>query len=142
MGLLVFKKAKSQNWDLLYYGLGTSAAVKQYENTGTLVNNNPVVKFTYTYPDQRGQIIEGSDKKVLGKLEIAGLPDMHELEIMYMPNSAHISRLADGLTKTGVFYLCEPYASLLSVHFFCNPFGFFLPRYILIALLVIPGNTI
>ncbi|WP_141673217.1 hypothetical protein [Allomuricauda sp. CP2A] len=101
LGLLTSKKAKSQNWDLLYYGLGTSAAVKQYENTGTLVNNNPVVKFTYTYPDQRGQIIEGSDKKVLGKLEIAGLPDMHELEIMYMPNSPHISRLAENLQKQG-----------------------------------------
>ncbi len=102
LGLIASKKAKSQNWDLLYYGLGTTATVKQYEDTGTLINDNPVVKFTYMYPDQRGQIIEGSDKKVVGKLEIVGLPDIHELEIMYLPNNSHISRLTENLQKQGL----------------------------------------
>lgn len=99
LGLLATKKSKSQNWDLLYYGLGVTATVKEYKDTGTLINDNPVVKFIYTYPDQKGQIIEGSDKKVVGKLEIVGLPDMHELEIMYLPNNSHISRLTENLQK-------------------------------------------
>ena len=99
LGLLASKKSKSQNWDLLYYGLGITATVKEYKDTGTLINDNPVVEFIYTYPDQKGQIIEGSDKKVVGKLEIVGLPDMHELEIMYLPRDSHISRLAENLQK-------------------------------------------
>ncbi len=102
LGLLSSKKSKSHNWDLLYCGLGATATVKKYEDTGTLINDNPVVKFTYTYPDQRGQIIEGSDKKVVGKLEVVGLQDMHELEIMYLPRDPHISRLAENLQKQDV----------------------------------------
>ncbi|MBO0321030.1 hypothetical protein J0X14_01885 [Muricauda sp. CAU 1633] len=99
IGLLPSKKSKSLNWDLLYHGLGVTATVKEYKDTGTLINDNPVVRFIYTYPDQRGQIIEGSDKKVVGKLEIVGLPDMHELEIMYLPTDSHISRLTENLQK-------------------------------------------
>ncbi|MEW2920612.1 hypothetical protein AB1A65_04030 [Muricauda sp. ANG21] len=98
-GLLTSKRTKSQNWDLMYYGLGTMATVTSYEDTGTLINENPVVKFNYTYEDEAGNTLVGSDKKIVGKLEVIGLPDIHEIEIMYLPNNPQVSKLMVNLQK-------------------------------------------
>lgn len=99
LGLLSTKESKSQNWDLLYYGLGTMATIKSYSDTGVLINDNPMVEFNYTFLDQTGQIHEGSDKKLVGKLEIINLPDIHELEIFYSPNNPSVSRLAENIQQ-------------------------------------------
>ncbi|MFD2100154.1 hypothetical protein [Flagellimonas iocasae] len=99
LGLLSTKESKSQNWDLLYYGLGTMATIKSYSDTGVLINDNPMVEFNYTFLDQTGQIHEGSDEKLVGKLEIINLPDINELEVLYLPNNPSISRLAENLQE-------------------------------------------
>ncbi|MEZ4809805.1 MAG: hypothetical protein R2819_05545 [Allomuricauda sp.] len=102
LGFWETKEIRSQNWDLMYYGLGTVATVKEYQDTGALINDNPLVRFHYSYLDQKGQIIEGSDQKVIGKLDILGLPDMREVEIMYLPEDSRISRLAENIKSQGI----------------------------------------
>ena len=97
LGLLTTTKAKLKNWGLLYYGHGAMASVREYQDTGTLINDNPVVKLSYTFLDQKGHIIEGSDTKVVGKFEMVALPDIREVEVMYLPSEPSSSRLTTNL---------------------------------------------
>ena len=97
IGLMISGKNQSQNWDLLYQGLGAAATIKRYWDTGSLVNDNPVVGFEYTFRDSTKQLFEGSDKKIVGKLEIGTLPDLEKLEIMYLANNPNISRLTENV---------------------------------------------
>lgn len=102
IGLVVSGRNQAQNWDLLYQGLGATATIKRYWDTGTLVNDNPVVGFEYTFRDRTKQLFEGSDKKIVGKLETAALSDLEKLEIMYLPANPNISRLAENLENEGM----------------------------------------
>lgn len=103
IGLMISGKNQAQNWDLLYQGHGATATIKRYWDTGSLVNDNPVVGFEYTFRDSTKQLFEGSDKKIVGKLEIGTLPDLEKLEIMYLPDDPKISRLAENLENEGMF---------------------------------------
>lgn len=103
IGLVVSGRSQAQNWDLLYQGVGATATIKRYWDTGTLVNDNPVVGFEYTFRDKTKQLFEGNDKKIVGKLEIGTLPDLEKLEIMYLPNNPNISRLTENLENGTVF---------------------------------------
>lgn len=103
IGLVLSGRSRAQNWDLLYHGLGATATVIKYWDTGTLINDNPVVGVNYTFRDKTKQLFEGSDKKIVGKLEIGTLPDLDKLEIMYLPDNPNISRLVENLENGGVF---------------------------------------
>ncbi|WP_285650590.1 hypothetical protein [Allomuricauda sp. NBRC 101325] len=97
IGLLVNGKTKKENWDLLYHGIATKAKVTSYKDTGALINDNPIVTFTYAFKDEKGKVFEGHDKKMIEKLEIGSLSDIEKLEIMYLPNKPDISRLSENL---------------------------------------------
>lgn len=103
IGLVMSGRNEAQNWDLLYQGLGATATIKKYWDTGTLINDNPVVGFEYTFRDGTKQLYEGSDKKIVGKLEVGTLPDLEKLEIMYLPDNPNVSRLAENLENQDMF---------------------------------------
>ncbi|WP_375325875.1 hypothetical protein [Flagellimonas sp. GZD32] len=97
IGLLVNGKTKQENWDLLYHGIGAKAVVNTYKDTGTLINDNPVVEFMYSFKDDHGNTFEGSDKQVIGKLEVGSLSDIEKMEIMYLADNPEVSRLIENL---------------------------------------------
>ncbi|KAB7528624.1 hypothetical protein F8C76_12240 [Flagellimonas olearia] len=101
MGLFVKESTKLQNWDLFYKGLGTTAIVKEYRDTGILINENPKVEFLYTFMDYSGQIVKGKDQKVVEKLKTAKLSMMSDKEIMYLPDDPSISRMLENLGDHG-----------------------------------------
>ncbi|MEC7263061.1 MAG: hypothetical protein VXW38_04935 [Bacteroidota bacterium] len=88
---------RSQKWDLLYYGKGTSATIKECKDTGTKIRGGHVLQVTYVFEDERGHIFEGSDKKMVSALERISLTEMDRLEIMYLPNNPFISKLTENL---------------------------------------------
>lgn len=126
IGLFVKKSTKLQNWDLFYKGLGTTATVKEYRDTGILINENPKVEFTYTFMDYSGQIVKGKDQKVVKKMVTARLSIIEGIEIMYLPDDPSISRMLENLgdhdtqkaigffMKLGLFIF-----SVIVVSFFC-----------------------
>ncbi|MAU14674.1 MAG: hypothetical protein CMH46_03945 [Muricauda sp.] len=95
IGVLVNGKTMVQNWNLLYYGIGATATVSGYRSTGTFVKNNLVVQFQYTFKGQGGQLVEGGDKKVMGKGQSP--EETEQLEVMYIPNNPSVSRITDNL---------------------------------------------
>lgn len=94
---------KFQDWDLLYTGFCAGATVKSFEDTGRLINHNPVVRFSYQFKDRSGKTIVGSDKKIVGKLELGTLQDLETLEIMYLPGNPSVSRIAVNLENNDTF---------------------------------------
>jgi len=84
-----------QNWDLLYYGIGATATISGYSNTGTFIKNNPVVEFNYTFEANSEQKIEGDDKKVIEKDQSP--QETEHLDIMYLPNDPSVSRITENL---------------------------------------------
>lgn len=99
IGVLVNGKTMVQNWNLLYYGIGATATVSGYRNTGTFIKNNPVVQFHYTFQDKGGQLIEGIDQKVMEKGQLP--KDIENLEIMYNPSNPQVSRITENLESMG-----------------------------------------
>ena len=90
------KKKVSDN-DLKFYGEKTMATIVRYEDTNVTINNNPRVKFFYTFKDSNGREHRGEDAIVIGKLEIGLLPTMTEREIFYMPQSPENSKFTANL---------------------------------------------
>lgn len=95
IGILINGKTLAQIWNLLFYGLGTTATVTGFKNTGALINNNPVVGFSYLFESHTGQKIKGIDKKVL---EEGQLPEeIDQIEVMYIADDPTISRFTENL---------------------------------------------
>lgn len=97
IGLLEKGTTTAKNWDLLYKGMGAPATIKMYQDTGALINDNPLIRLEYKFEDMTGLLIQGADKKIVGKLEIGTLPDLEKLDIMYLPENPTISRLVENL---------------------------------------------
>lgn len=97
IGLMATGATKTQHWELLYQGFGTLATINSYKDTGTMINDNPVVGFNYSFVDKTGKTITGSDKKVVGKLEVGTLPDLQKMEVMYLPDNPSVSRFLENL---------------------------------------------
>ena len=95
IGILMNGKTLTQIWNLLFYGLGTTATVIGFKNTGTLVNNNRVVGFSYLFESHNGQKIKGTDKKVLE--EGQSPEEIDQIEVMYIANDPTISRFTENL---------------------------------------------
>ncbi|MBR9855032.1 MAG: hypothetical protein GYB37_10730 [Algicola sp.] len=102
IGLLSNKSAKSLKWDLIYYGRTVSAEITSFRDTGTLVNHNPLVEFFYSFKDDSGNLIKGSDKKIVGKLEIDTLSDIETMDVTYLPKDPSLSKLAENLEAKGL----------------------------------------
>lgn len=110
LGILVFEwfifrtivrigssKKKVNDRELKFYGEKTIATINKYEDTGVSINNNPKVKFFYTFTDRNGRQHSSEDAKVIGKLEIGYLPSMNEIEIFYMPQNPENSKFTENL---------------------------------------------
>ena len=95
IGVLVTGKTMGQNWNLLYYGIGTTARVSEYRDTGTFIKNSPVVEFNYTFEANGKQRVKGDDKKVIEKDHSP--QETEQLEIMYLPNDPSVSRITENL---------------------------------------------
>ncbi|WP_318310997.1 hypothetical protein [Flagellimonas crocea] len=97
VGVVVNGKTMEQNWNLLYYGVGTKAAVVNYKHAGTSIKKDPVFHFSYVFKNHWGQKIEGVDKKILEKTDTASPSEIDQLEVMYLPNEPSVSRITENL---------------------------------------------
>ncbi|MDF0714827.1 hypothetical protein PY092_01590 [Muricauda sp. 334s03] len=95
IGVLINGKTLAQIWNLLFYGLGTTATITGFKNTGTLINNNPVVGFTYLFESHTGQKVEGTDKKVME--EGQSPEEIDQIGVMYIAGDPTISRFTENL---------------------------------------------
>ncbi|MBI3133742.1 MAG: hypothetical protein HYZ14_03615 [Bacteroidetes bacterium] len=90
-------KKKVSDRELKFYGEKTMATVTRYEDTNVTINDNPKVKFYYTFTDKNGNNHQGEDAIVIGKLEIGLLPTLKAREIFYMPQSPENSKFTENL---------------------------------------------
>lgn len=97
-GINVGKKAGLTDRRLKYHGIRTTAQILKYEDTGTLVNHNPLVKFFYSFTDKKGNTIQSTSKLIVGKLDIGLLPQMKEKDIMYLPKTPKVSKFVEGMS--------------------------------------------
>ncbi|WP_127140357.1 hypothetical protein [Flagellimonas marinaquae] len=95
IGVLVDKKSLEHNWNLLFYGIGTTATVSDRKNTGTLVRAEPVFDFSYLFRSQNGEKIKGTDKKIAENNQSA--QEIDQVEVMYLPGSPYVSRITENL---------------------------------------------
>lgn len=105
--LLGFGKLRGKKMhirDLQYYGLKSMSNISKYEDTGILINDNPVVRFYYSFRNADGQTYQGNDQLVIGKLEVGKVPSIKEKPIFYLPDSPEISLLEENLTKPSIIY--------------------------------------
>ena len=97
LGNITSTKKKVSDRDLKYYGEKTMATILKYEDTNVTINDNPKVKFYYTFTDKYGNTHQGEDATVIGKLEIGNLPTMKEREVFYMSQSPENSKFTTSL---------------------------------------------
>jgi hypothetical protein len=90
-------KSKGSDSDLKYFGEKVMATITGYKDTNVMINNNPMVKFNYTFKDKYGTEHPGEDKLVIGKLEIGRLPEMTEKEVFYLPDMPDKSKFTENL---------------------------------------------
>ncbi|MBK8924680.1 MAG: hypothetical protein IPM74_01960 [Crocinitomicaceae bacterium] len=62
-----------QDTELLFKGICTPAKLLSYSDTNVTINNNPMVKFNYSYQDQHGSAHQGADKVIVNRLDIGKL---------------------------------------------------------------------
>lgn len=95
IGVLVDKKSLEYNWNLLFYGVGTTATVSARNNTGALVKAEPVFDFSYLFTSRNGEKIRGNDKKIAENAQSA--EEMNQVEVMYLPGNPEASRITENL---------------------------------------------
>lgn len=83
--------------ELKYHGAKAMAAINKYEDTGVSVNDNPMVKFHYTFEDKYGKVHVSDDKIIVGKLDIGQLPALKEKEVLYLVNDPSQSKFVENL---------------------------------------------
>jgi hypothetical protein len=88
--------------ELKFYGKKASATITGYADTNMSINNNPVVRFSYTFEDQNGKIQSGEDKVVVGKLEVGSISGMKEKEVYFLPESPEKSILSDNFKSAAL----------------------------------------
>lgn len=65
------KKTGVSDTHLKFYGKKTVAQITKYEDTGTTINDNPVVRFHYTFTTESGMQQTSTDKMLVGKLDLS-----------------------------------------------------------------------
>lgn len=88
---------KINDRELKFYGEKAMASIHRYEDTGVTINDNPKVKFHYSFMDRNGREHQSEDAVVIGKLEIGLLPTMKEKEVFYMPQKPEHSKFTENL---------------------------------------------
>lgn len=90
-------KKKVNDRELKYYGEKAMASILRYEDTNVTINDNPKVRFHYSFTDRNGRTHTSEDSMVIGKLQIGLLPTMHEKEVFYLPQSPENSKFTENL---------------------------------------------
>ena len=90
-------KKTGNDRELKYYGEKTMATIQRYEDTNITINDNPKVRFYYSFTDRNGRIHNSEDSVVIGKLQIGLLPTMTEKEVFYLPQSPENSKFTENL---------------------------------------------
>lgn len=120
-------KIKSSDRELKYYGEKAVATISKYEDTGMTINDNPMVKFYYTYQDKYGTTHSGEDKKLVGKLDIGLLPTTKEKDVIYMSQNPGVSKFVDNLKPTMAMGGClNGVVLLIAFIFSCILMGMFI----------------
>lgn len=97
IGVLVNGKTTLQNWNLLYYGVGTTAVITNRKETGQYIANEKTIQYSYTFKNPLGERIQGVDKKVLSDTDASAIFESDQLEIMYLPHNPKASRITENL---------------------------------------------
>jgi len=95
IGVLINGKTLAHNWNLLFYGLGATANVSGFKNTGEVIKRDPVFDFSYLFKSHTGEKIEGNDKKITDNEQSP--QEIEQLDVMYLPNEPSISRITENL---------------------------------------------
>lgn len=96
------KKSKNKDAELKLYGIKTKAKILKVEETGTKINDNPVIRFHYEYEDQFGNSYKGKDQKVVGLIQLANINEVTEKDVLYLKDTPSESRMMDSMKKTMV----------------------------------------
>lgn len=91
-----------KNKNLLYYGIRTTATINSYQDTNMTINDNPVVKFLYSFKDARGNTQNSEDKMNINRLEIPLIHELKEREIIYDRNDPTISKLMENFKNSSL----------------------------------------
>lgn len=95
IGVLMNGRTLVQNWNLLFYGIGTTAIVNTFKSAGSVIDGKPVYGFSYAFESLTGEKVMGNDQKVM---EEGQLPqEINEIEVMYVPDEPTISRFSENL---------------------------------------------
>lgn len=104
----------TKDTQLKYWGYKATGFVNKYERTGMTVNDNPQVRFHFSFTDSHGQTHQASDTKLIDMLDIGLIPTMKEMEVIYSADNPTAARLVANLNGNngmggaiveGVFYL-------------------------------------
>jgi hypothetical protein len=91
-------RKKINDRELKYYGEKALATINRYEDTNVTINDNPKVRFHYSFFDRNGRSHTSEDTVIVGKLQIGLLPTMKEKEVFYLPQSPENSKFTENLT--------------------------------------------
>lgn len=91
---------KRPKGDFKYYGLQASAHINGYAKTGTRVNDNPMVKFDFTFTTNTGETIHSSDTQLIDELAIGRIHEIKQKEVMYLADAPQKAVFADNLHES------------------------------------------
>lgn len=72
---------------LIFYGYKAIAKITNVEETSLRVNDQPQVKFSFSFQAKDGRIYQGFDKEVIPLIDIGTVRDIQEKEVMYLADS-------------------------------------------------------
>lgn len=81
-----------------FKGIKTQAKLISVSQTGTYINEQPMMRFELEYTDNKHHIHRNSLKKVVGLLEL-DVTKQAQIEIFYLPENPNEIAFADDLNK-------------------------------------------
>lgn len=79
-------KSSPEMLKLKFWGLQTNAKIIEAHQTGTYINEQPQVKFTVEFTDNKGILHQVSKTEIVSLMNIGNISAMKQREIIYMPN--------------------------------------------------------
>lgn len=72
---------------LIFHGYKAIAKITNLEQTNLRVNDEPQVKFSFSFQAKDGKTYQGSDKEVVNLIDIGTVRDIKEKEVIYLADS-------------------------------------------------------
>lgn len=86
----------SEKMRIKFKGMRTTATLIKAAQTGTYINEQPMVRFDLEYRDQKGIQHKNSIKRIVGLLDLDMTKQLH-LDIFYLPEAPSVIAFADDL---------------------------------------------